>query len=147
REDTGTLIISGLHPRLIYDTRDNPFDPTKGILAGVSFQTASSLLFSKTDFFKLSGYFNNYQSLSKRLELAFSLRSGVAEGYNHTSELPLVERFFLGGRTTVRGYDQDTLGPKGADGTPIGGNAFVMVNFKRRPNGGGGLAVSPLLNT
>ncbi len=147
REDTGTLIISGLHPRLIYDTRDNPFDPTKGILAGVSFQAASSFLFSKTDFFKLSGYFNNYQRLSKRLVLAFSLRSGVAEGYNHTSELPLVERFFLGGRTTVRGYDQDTLGPKGADGTPLGGDAFVMGNLELRTDVGRGFGVVTFVDT
>ena len=141
REDTGTLIISALRPELIYDTRDNPFDPAKGILAGVSFKAASSLYFSETDFFKLSGYFNNYQRLSNRLVLAVSLRSGVAEGYNHTSELPLVERFFLGGRTTVRGYDQDTLGPKGADGTPIGGNAFVMGNFELRTDVGRGFGV------
>src|SRR5208282_2204578 len=107
REDTGTLIISGVRPELVYDTRDNPFDPTKGIVAGVSFKAASSVLFSETDFLKLSGYVNNYQRLSNWLVLAVSLRGGISEGYNHTSELPLVERFFLGGRTTVRGYDQD----------------------------------------
>ena len=73
REDTGTLIISGVRPALIYDTRDNPFDPAKGILAGVSLRTASSFLFSETDFLKLSGYVNNYQRLSNRLVLAVSL--------------------------------------------------------------------------
>ncbi len=140
-EDTGTLIISGVRPGLIYDTRDNPFDPAKGILAGGSLKAASALLFSKTDFWKLQNYVNNYQRLSKRIVLAVSLRGGVAEGYNHTSELPLVERFFLGGRTTVRGYDQDTLGPKGANNTPQGGDAFVMGNFELRTDVGQGFGV------
>jgi outer membrane protein insertion porin family len=147
REDTGTLVISGVRPAVIYDTRDNPFDPSKGILAGASFKEASSLLFSETDFFKLQGYFNNYQRLSQRIVLAVSLRSGVAEGYNHTSELPLVERFFLGGRTTVRGYDQDTLGPKGVNSTPLGGNAFVMGNFEFRTDVGRGFGVVNFVDT
>jgi len=43
-----------------------------------------------------------------------------------------VERFFLGGRTTVRGYEQDTLGPKGSDGNPTGGNVFLMENLEAR---------------
>src|SRR5208337_5391853 len=71
----------------------------------------------------------------------------VAEGYNHTSELPLVERFFLGGRTTVRGYDQDTLGPKGVDGTPLGGDAFLMGNFELRTDVGRGFGIVTFVDT
>jgi len=147
REDTGTLIISGVRPELIYDTRDNPFDPAKGILAGASLRAASSVIFSEADFLKLSGYFNKYLRLSNRLVLAVSLRCGVADGYNKSPELPLVERFFLGGRTTVRGYDQDTLGPKGADSTPIGGNAFAMGNFEFRTDVGRGFGVVTFVDT
>ena len=147
KEDTGSLVVSGVRPALIYDTRDNPFDPAKGILAGASLKAASSLLFSETNFFKLDVYVNNYQRLSNRIVLAVSLRSGMAEGFSHTSELPLVERFFLGGRTTVRGYDQDTLGPKGADSTPLGGNAFVMGNFELRTDVGRGFGVVTFVDT
>jgi outer membrane protein insertion porin family len=147
REDTGSLIISGLRPELIYDTRDNPFDPKKGLLAGFSFKAASDLLFSQTDFLKLSGYANKYEKLSNRIVLAVSLRCGVAEGYNHTTELPIVERFFLGGRTSVRGYDQDTLGPKGADGTPTGGDAFLMGNFELRTDVGRGFGIVTFVDT
>lgn len=140
-EDTGSLIISGLRPELIYDTRDNPFDPKKGILAGMSFKAASSVFFSQTNFLKLQLYTNKYQSLSRRLVLAMSLRGGAAQGFGDTNELPIVERFFLGGRTTVRGYEQDTLGPKAADGTPIGGNAFLMSNLELRTDVGRGFGI------
>jgi outer membrane protein insertion porin family len=141
KEDTGTLIISGLRSGLIYDTRDNPFEPKRGVLAGLSFKFASALLFSETDFAKLSIYANKYQSLSKRVVLALSLRGGVAQGFRDTRELPIVERFFLGGRTTVRGYEQDTIGPKGVDGTPTGGNTFAMGNLEFRINVGKGFGV------
>src|SRR5208283_4160514 len=88
-----------------------------------------------------------YQRLSRRLVLAISLRGGAAQGYGDTSELPLVERFFLGGRTTVRGYDQDTLGPKGVNSTPLGGNAFVMGNFEFRTDVGHGFGVVNFVDT
>ena len=132
REDTGTLIISGFRFGVIYDTRDNPFNPSKGILSGISIKATSPVLFSETDFVKLIFYGNAYQKISGGLVLAASLRGGLAQGYFDTDELPIVERFFLGGRTTVRGYIQDDLGPKGEDETPIGGNAFLMENLELR---------------
>jgi outer membrane protein insertion porin family len=132
REDTGTLIISGLRFGVIYDTRDNPFNPSKGILSGISIKVTSPVFFSETDFVKLIFYGNVYHKITAGLVLAASLRGGLAQGYFETDELPIVERFFLGGRTTVRGYIQDDLGPKGEDETPIGGNAFLMENLELR---------------
>ncbi len=132
KEDTGTLAISGIIPSLIFDTRDNPLDPTKGYLGGLSLEAASFLLFSETDYIKLSGHINLYKKLTDRFTLAFSIRGGIAEGMKDTIELPITERFFLGGRTTVRGFSHDNLGPKGDDGTPTGGNAFFMENIEVR---------------
>lgn len=141
REDTGTLIISALRPGLIYDTRDNPFDPKEGILAGITAKLASFAILSQTDFIKLSFYANHYHSLSKKLVFALSVRGGIAKGFRETQELPIVERFFLGGRTTVRGYEQDTLGHKGADGNPTGGNLFAMTNLELRADIGKGIGI------
>ena len=132
REDTGRLVISGFRFGVIYDTRDNPFNPSKGILSGISIKATSPVFFSETDFVKLIYYGNVYHKITRGLVLAASLRGGLAQGYFDTDELPIVERFFLGGRTTVRGYIQDGLGPKGEDETPIGGNAFLMENLELR---------------
>jgi outer membrane protein insertion porin family len=133
-EDVGTLAISSLSPGIIYDSRDNPFDPQKGILAGVTVKTASNLFISETDFVKTTARFSTYHRLARWLVAALSLRGGTASGFRDTEELPLVERFFLGGRNTVRGFDQDTLGPKspGPDRTPVGGNAFLLGNLELR---------------
>ena len=132
KEDTGTLIISGWRLGVFYDSRDNPFYPAKGIFSGITLKFTSPLFFSETDFVKLTAYYNFYHEVMKRVVLAASVRGGVAQGYFHTDELPIVERFFLGGRTTVRGYEQDTLGPKGSDGNPTGGNVFLMENLEAR---------------
>ncbi|MCE5194391.1 MAG: outer membrane protein assembly factor BamA [Nitrospiraceae bacterium] len=132
KEDTGTLVISSIRPGIAYDSRDNPFDPRKGMLAGISLKAASNYIFSQTDFIKIILNFSAYQEISRTFVLAASLKTGIAEGYGDTTDLPLVERFFLGGRTTVRGYEQDMLGPKGTNNSPIGGNAFFLANFELR---------------
>ncbi len=76
KEDTGISLISGIRPGLIYDSRDNPFYPTKGILTGLSLKVTTPLLFSETDFMKLTFYYNMYHALSKRIVLATSFRGG-----------------------------------------------------------------------
>lgn len=132
REDTGTLSIISLSPGIIYDSRDDPFDPQRGVLAGMKVKPASKLILSDTDFVKATLHASHYRRLARWLVAAMSFRGGIAEGFRETDELPIVERFFLGGRSTVRGYDQDSLGPKGETGAPIGGNAFLLGNFELR---------------
>ncbi len=146
KEDTGTLIISGLRLGVLYDTRNDPFYPTKGVLSGISTKLTSPLFLSESDFMKLSFFGNIYHELTRGLVMAASLRGGVARGYGATAELPIVERFFLGGRTTVRGYEQDTLGPKGSDGNPTGGNAFLMENLEMRISLGRGVGLVTFLD-
>jgi outer membrane protein insertion porin family len=132
KEDVGTLAIAGIRPGIVYDTRDNPFDPRKGVLAGISVKTASGYLLSETNFVKAVVNGSAYKALSKNFVVAVSLKSGMSQGFEKTTDLPLVERFFLGGRTTVRGYEQDTLGPKGVNGSPTGGNMFILTNLELR---------------
>jgi outer membrane protein insertion porin family len=147
KEDTGTLVISGLRLGIIYDTRNDPFYPTKGVLSGISTKLTSPLFLSESDFIKLSFFGNMYHELITGLVMAASLRGGFARGYGATTaELPIIERFFLGGRTTVRGYEQDTLGPKGSDGNPTGGNAFLMENLEMRISLGKGIGLVTFLD-
>ena len=109
-EDTGTLLISGFKAGLIYDSRDNPVNSKSGILGGITYKVATALLFSETDFNKIQMYANKYIALDKSIVLALSIRGGVAQGFSRTTELPLVERFFLGGRTTVEVTPRIRLG-------------------------------------
>jgi outer membrane protein insertion porin family len=132
KEDTGTLDISSITPSIAYDTRDDPFDPGRGIFTGLSAKVATGALLSETDFIKGSAYVSGYKRPFRWLVTAVSIRGGAAEGFADTEELPLVERFFLGGRNSVRGYDHDELGPKSGDDTPTGGNAFLAGNLELR---------------
>jgi outer membrane protein insertion porin family len=72
---------------------------------------------------------------------------GVAHAWGSSEILPLVERFFLGGRSTVRGYAQDTLGPRGGAGNPTGGNAFIETNLELRTSLGKGIGLVTFLDS
>ncbi len=146
KEDTGTIGISSVKPGIYYDTRDNPFDPEKGIFAGATFKLATTLLLSESQFGKLEVFGSRFHKLAKGLVLALSVRGGIAYQPGNSPALPLVERFFLGGRSTVRGYDQDTLGPKGSDGNPTGGNVFVMGSIELRTSLGKGFGIVPFFD-
>ena len=146
REDVGTLAISSVKPSLAYDTRDNPFNPSRGILAGITLKLATPLLLSESHFVKFTLSGSTYNKIHRRVVLAVSAKTGLAFGFGETDELPIVERFFLGGRSSVRGYEQDTLGPKGADGNPTGGNAFLMGNIELRTSVGSGVSLVPFFD-
>jgi outer membrane protein insertion porin family len=47
-----------------------------------------------------------------------------------TDEIPITQRFYLGGRTSVRGFRENSLGPRGANGSVIGGNALVASKLE-----------------
>jgi outer membrane protein insertion porin family len=129
--DVGKLFISGFRGSVIYDTRDNPFDPQKGWLAGMSSKISLDAIGSEINFSKTSFYINKYTEILKNLVLATSLRGGLIGLYGDTKDVPISERFFLGGRETVRGYAQNTLGPKN-NNQPTGGNAFLIGNIEMR---------------
>src|SRR5690606_13722096 len=46
----------------------------------------------------------------------------------HADRLPYYQRYFLGGEQQIRGVDYRSVGPKNADGAPLGGTRFVLFN-------------------
>lgn len=146
KEDSGALSISSISTLLFYDTRNNPFDPTAGSLNGIVLKFASKAFASETEFIKGTFQSSWFFQLRKGFVYATSFRGGAAYSFEDTEELPLIERFFLGGRTTVRGYDHDSLGPKGANDVPTGGNIFAVINEELRFSIGKGIGLVTFLD-
>jgi len=138
-EDSGRVLVSSLSPAVIWDLRDDAFNPRKGALYGVTLKEALSLLGSDVDFTKLTLQGNWFLPIDNAV-LALSARAGMAWP---SSDIPLHERFYAGGSTTVRGYTQDSIGPSGLDanGNPIpkGGASMAVFNLELRLNPGDGL--------
>ena len=66
-----------------------------------------------------------------RLIYATGVRGGVANGLGGQEIVPS-ERFFAGGGTTIRGFQQDGVGPQDFFGDPEGGDAVFVINNEAR---------------
>ena len=131
-EDQGYATIAAVRALAVLDFRDDPFNPKKGILLSGSAELATLPLGSSVDYWKLSGQSSFYITVYRRSTIVLSGRAGTARAFGSTQEVPIQKRFFLGGRSTVRGFKEDTLGPKGTDGTPTGGDMMVNLNTELR---------------
>ncbi|MCC6544939.1 MAG: outer membrane protein assembly factor BamA [Nitrospirae bacterium] len=138
-EDTGKVEISTINPSVIIDRRDDPFNPSKGSLFSISFREAAKILGSRPQFAKITVQDSHYFSPISKLVAALSVRGGVAWNFGESNEVPIFERYFVGGRSTIRGYDQDKAGIPGKtityDGkswTPTGGNMMLVLNGELR---------------
>jgi outer membrane protein insertion porin family len=141
-EDSGRVLVSSLSPALIWDLRDDVFNPRRGALYGIILKEALRELASEADFSKLTVQAGWFLPLANTVT-ALSARAGMAWPFRGTSEVPLHERFYVGGSTTVRGYTQDSIGPSAADQNgeliPQGGASMAIFNIELRLNPGEGL--------
>jgi outer membrane protein insertion porin family len=64
--------------------------------------------------------------------LAVRARGGYVDRYSTTKNVPVYERFYLGGASTVRGYDEWEVGPRDVYGNPEGGKSMFYTNFEYR---------------
>ncbi|HLB01746.1 MAG TPA: outer membrane protein assembly factor BamA, partial [Nitrospiria bacterium] len=135
-EDLQRITVGSFSPSLIRDSRDDPFNPTSGSVNGIIIKDGAKILGSEVQFVKMTLQSSWYRSMSKWLVLAISGRAGVAQKFGETEVLHCSERFFLGGRSTIRGYARDTVGVLGQTLTPelipTGGNTMLLLNSELR---------------
>ncbi len=70
-----------------------------------------------------------YLPVTERSHLAFGARGGVISPLGDDG-LPIDERFFNGGATTVRSYPELNLGPRDNAGYPLGGQGYTVFNVE-----------------
>jgi len=100
---------------------------------------------SEADFTKVTVQSTWFLPLLENSVVALSGRAGMGWPHQNTLEIPLHERFYLGGSTTVRGFTQDSVGPYqlDAEGTriPTGGSSMVQLNAEVRLNNAEGTGI------
>jgi outer membrane protein insertion porin family/translocation and assembly module TamA len=89
---------------------DNPIEPRNGYIAGGELRGSSKFIGSSDSlqFFKVTGAGSLYRPLTRHATLAFRVQAGVIGG---TTLPPPQERLYAGGAASVRGFQQNLLGP------------------------------------
>ncbi|MEO8592625.1 MAG: translocation/assembly module TamB domain-containing protein [Candidatus Solibacter sp.] len=138
------LRIASLNTTLTRDTRDDLLDASRGSFLSQAVQLSPETLGSQVRFIKYFGQYFRYFPLQKpkvelftnrvlrpRLVFATGARVGLGTGLGG-QEIPLSERFFAGGSTTIRGFAQSSLGPTTGGIVFPGGNALLVLNNELR---------------
>jgi outer membrane protein assembly complex protein YaeT len=116
---------------LVGDERDSLTDPTRGVFWTATTELARDFLGSDANYQRYYGQaFLFVPLLGRRLVWAQGLRLGVVPGED--PQLLIENRFRAGGPTTVRGFDQNELGPRTESGDSLGGQAVAVLNQELR---------------
>ena len=130
KAEIGKNYISRLTWNLQYDSRDNKYSPRKGWLIGSMLENAGGFLAGDKDFIKGSGVITYYHTFFDIFVLELKARAGIVKEYGDSKTVPIYERLFAGGATTIRGYKQRAVGPRDSKDTSVavGGRARVIGN-------------------
>ncbi len=131
----------------VRDARDNPADATKGNFNSADFSVADTRIGSSASFLRFYYQNSTYYPIKRRFSVARSIRIGILRPYGDTVSLtfpaqttaplptviPLPERFFAGGGTSLRGFALNQAGPRDSvTGFPVGGQALLVLNQEFR---------------
>jgi len=152
--------LSSFSAGIVWDRRDNILDPTAGVLLSADAELASQNIGSEVGFAKTFLQATGFRRVTRRarIVLAGRVQVGLARGFPRlvqqrsadglpltgddgqiltttVADLPAGRRFFAGGSTTVRGFQQDRLGVPAIlndAGLSNGGNGLVIMNGEVR---------------
>ena len=121
-----TRTTSRVSPTYVYDSRDNFLNPSQGWRHMLRFDLAGlgGLKFTRSRY-----DITYYHPLVGKLVGAGHARVNFAEGYDGDT-LPVFERYFMGGPTTLRGFTIQDIGPKDLTGNPVGGSKALLLNLE-----------------
>ncbi|MCF7873224.1 MAG: outer membrane protein assembly factor BamA [Candidatus Omnitrophica bacterium] len=132
KDEAGSNNLSSTELSIAYDTRDNIFSPSKGVYFSNSLQLTGSFLGGDKNFTKFFSRLSLYFPMVNDSVVETRFKVGFADPFSDTDKVPIYERFFAGGASTIRGYRERKVGPidKGNSDDPLGGEALFVANFE-----------------
>ena len=108
------------------DTRNRAIFATRGgskRLSGIITVPGSDL-----EFYKLSYNQKQYFPITNDTTLYLNADFGYGDSYGDAESLPFFENYYAGGKGSVRGFNDNTLGPRDVFDDPIGGSVKLVGN-------------------
>jgi len=132
---------SALRPVYLYNSVDSPFEPTRGTKIRLSAEYAGGFLGATQNFYRPDLTVTRYQPLNfgkVRTVFGFNIKTGFIEPFDDY-QLTRLDRFFLGGDSSVRGFPFRSITVLNDDGTrrkdetgffDLGGDKYAQINLE-----------------
>lgn len=125
----GTSIQSSFSAEIARDTRDSIWDPTRGTRLSLGGQISGGPFMGDIHYFKPFTAGQTHWTLFTVEDWPFVLsayqRAGYVTQFGGTKQVPVQDRYFIGGQDSLRGYS-----PSGEAGYSSGGKAYGVGNLE-----------------
>lgn len=146
----GTNLRSAVEASLVYDSRDSVFLTKRGNRTEFSAEIVGGPFGGDVSVYKLNAKTTFYFPVFEGHVLQILGAAGVVEAFGDTkgtgpvvdedpgpgvtpvqvNDVPVFDRYFLGGANTLRGFSFRDVGPRDVNGEPIGGNTYVNATVE-----------------
>ncbi|HEY0793203.1 MAG TPA: outer membrane protein assembly factor BamA [Chthoniobacterales bacterium] len=126
----GNLLESRVTASLTYDKRDSAFLTRKGTRVDFSTYVAGGPLGGDVDIYGFDLDAAQYFHLPFDTILLFNGELAGVDSYSGNRGVPIFDRLYLGGASTLRGFKYRYVGPKDASGDPIGGDSLFRFTVE-----------------
>jgi outer membrane protein insertion porin family len=117
------------------DTRDNPLVPLKGAFTQIDAEQVGGFLGGQNNLIKFVVSWSRYNPLGGKRGIsiiATRLKFGYVEELTSKDYVPTFDRFYLGGASTIRGYAENSMGPRDQEGNILGAKVVLLGNIELR---------------
>ncbi|MEI8225834.1 MAG: outer membrane protein assembly factor BamA [Bacteroidota bacterium] len=130
QDQAGTLSTSSVTFSFGKNTIDDVLNPHIGINTETSFELAGGPFLGDNYFYRMIAFYGKYIPAGF-WDSTFFIRgtAGTIQGYGG-KEVPVYEKFYVGGMQTVRGFKYGEAGPLDATGEVIGGKNQLFFNLE-----------------
>jgi outer membrane protein insertion porin family len=111
-----------------HDSRNKVLFPDEGGLKTIALE--ATVPGSGLEYYKVDYTQQQFVPLTRNLTLGMKGRLAYGDGYGDYDNLPFFENFFAGGIRSVRGFEDNTLGPRDSNGNAIGGAFLTVFNIE-----------------
>ena len=123
----GTFLVSQPSIMIARDTRDSLMEPTEGYNVNFFASITPEYLGASNSYYRLELKGSYYKSFfDKFLTFMVGGRIGTVGGFGGDEEVPLFERYYLGGSNSLRGFDYRSVGPT-YNGENVGGLSMLTM--------------------
>jgi outer membrane protein assembly complex protein YaeT len=124
--------LGSIGAQVAFDDRDDVFFPTAGQRIFLSGELADRALGGNVGFYRFTAGARWFRSLGSSTTLGLRYTTGLIIPRQGDPAMPLGERFFNGGGSTVRSFQESQLGPRDSSGEPVGGLGYNVANLELR---------------
>ena len=130
---------TALRPMWQYNSQDSRVEPTRGLKASGSIEWAVDALGSDVQFLRPELSFGWFKPVTHGFQTVLAVNAGA--GWIETrgdTPLPILERYYLGGARSIRGFATRSIFLRDEDGDPVvdplgrflGGKSFFQANVE-----------------